>query len=225
MKMRLPVASVMAVLASGAFGEAIADAPPNPQGVTAPSAALYARLVEKARNGDADTNYTALRLSYAQTDGYDPYSASTSALFEDTWHALKVQDCTTALAKSTELLKIDFTRIMIHAMRSDCFDRLGDKANASRELMIGRGLAASLLGSGDGKSQATAFIVVTLNEEGFVLRGLGVTQAGQSLVTQNGHEYDEIDGTDKTGQKVSVFFEVSNLFAGLSRQLGSAGAH
>jgi len=202
-------------------GAAWAEEPP-PSG-NVPSAALYSKLVEKARNGDTDTNYTALRLSYAQSDGYDPYSTRTHPLFEDTWQALNAKDCAAAIAKSNELLRIDFTRIVIHALRSDCFEQLGDAANASRESAIGRGLAASLLSSGDGKSPSSAYVVVTLNEEGFVLHQLGVRQKQQSLVSDGGHEYDLVSGTDKTGQKTSVYFEVSNLFAGLSREFGALG--
>ncbi|MGD0142707.1 MAG: DUF4919 domain-containing protein [Rhizomicrobium sp.] len=215
------------VLPLGLCGAALAEAPPISADTPsiAPSAALYAKLVEKARNGDADTNYTALRLSYVQSEGYDPYSTRTRPLFEDIWQALNAKDCSGAIAKSNELLRIDFTRIVIHALRSDCFGRLGDAANASRELAIGRGLAASLLASGDGKTPSTAYVVVTLNEEGFVLHELGVTEEQQALVNDNGHEYDRIAGTDKAGKKTSVYFEVSNLFAGLSREFGTSKEH
>ena len=192
----LRLTSTVIALMLGYFGPASADAPPGSDIApsTMPSAELYARLIDKARNGDADTNYTALRLSYAQSEGYDPYSTRTRPLFEDVFHAISAKDCTVAIAKSDELLKIDFTRIVIHAVRSDCFNRLGDEGNASRELVIGRGLAASLLSSGDGRSPSTAFVVVTLNEEGFVLQDMGVRQEDQSLVNEGGHEYDLISG-------------------------------
>lgn len=218
--MRRLAKSLSVALVLSCAGRALADAPLPSE--NAPSAALYARLVGKASNGDMDTNYTALRLSYVQSDDYDPYSTRTRPLFEDTWQALNAKDCATVIAKSNALLKIDFTRIVIHALRSNCFDQLGDAANASRELTIGRGLAASLLGSGDGKSPSSAYVVVTLNEEGFVLHQLGVRQEQQSLVNDSGHEYDLISGTDKAGNRTSVYFEVSNLFAGLSREFGVA---
>src|ERR1700684_2404662 len=95
-------------------GAASAEEPPSTGNI--PSAALYSKLVEKARNGDIDTNYTALRLSYVQSEGYDPYSTRTRPLFEDTWQALNAKDCASAIAKSSELLRIDFTRIVIHAV-------------------------------------------------------------------------------------------------------------
>ena len=135
------VQSTSIALALTVSGTAIADAPPRFE--SAPSAALYARLVEKARNGDSDTNYTALRLSYVQSEGYDPYSTRTRPLFEDTWQALGAKDCASVIAKSNELLRIDFTRIVIHALRSDCFGQLGDAASASRELAIGRACGLS----------------------------------------------------------------------------------
>ena len=215
------VASMSVALMLSASGAAIAEAPPPSE--NAPSAALYTKLVEKARNGDTDTNYTALRLSYVQSSDYDPYSTRTRPLFEAAWQALKAKDCAGAIAKSNELLRIDFTRIVVHVLRSDCFVQLGDAVNASRELTIGRGLAASLLASGDGKSAATAYVVVTLNEEGFVLHELGVSQEQQAVINDSGHEYDLISGADKAGHKAKVYFEVSNLFAGLSREFGASG--
>ena len=183
----------------------------------------YAKWVAKAMNGDADTDYTALRASYTKTDNYDPYSADTHALFEAAWQAVKSNDCSVALEKSEAILKVDFTRIVAHAFEHECYSTAGDAARATRELAIARGLAESLLHSGDGKSLETAYVVVTLNEENFVLSSLGIIPKAQSLVNKSGHMYDLMQGTDgKTPGQKGVYFNVDYLFAGLDKQFKHA---
>jgi len=182
--------------------------------------ASYGELVAKAKSGDADTDYTALRLAYAASDGYDPYGANTRELFADAWAALQADDCAVAMKTSDALLALDFTNIPIHAMREKCFTKQGDAAAAARELGVGKGLALSLLASGDGKSVATAFVVVTLGEEEFVLVHFAIEEKKQVLVTDHGRSYDVIEGVDKgSGEKVDICFDVGNLFAGMGRKL------
>lgn len=182
--------------------------------------ATYNDLVVKAERGDADVDYTALRLAYAQTKDYDPYSANTETLFKESWDALQAKDCATVLAKSEELLKRDYTRIPIHVMRESCFKEQGDTARADRELAVAKGLALSVLGSGDGRSTATAVKVVTLNEENFVLVHYGMSKERQALVNDGGKQYDLIEGKAKDSDtSVGVYFDVSLLFTGLAGKL------
>jgi hypothetical protein len=185
--------------------------------------ASYAVLVAKAQRGDTDTDYTALRLAYAASYAYDPYSANTRDLFAAAWAALQADDCATAMKKSDALLALDFTNIPVHAIREKCLAKAGDTAAAARELDAGKGLALSLLSSGDGKSVATAFVVVTLGEEEFVLVHFGIDEKKQLLIYDHGRPFDVIEGVDKSsGQKVDICFDVSNLFAGMSRKLKDA---
>lgn len=180
----------------------------------------YQDLVARAEEGDATLDYTALRLSYALSDSYDPYARETAELFSAAWNAFQAKDCATALAKTQALLKINYVSIPMHIVRSDCLAQAGDKTDADRELAIGRGLARSLLASGDGKSAATAYVVVTLSEEGFVLSNLGFNKEEQSLVRDGGHFYDLLNGRDaKTGEMRSALFNVDALFAGMAREL------
>ncbi|HUJ02169.1 MAG TPA: DUF4919 domain-containing protein [Rhizomicrobium sp.] len=186
-----------------------------------PSAALYDQLVAKAGQIQPDVDYTLLRLSYAQTAGYDPYGGATRALFSDTWNALQTKDCQTVMTKSDAFLKIDFTRAPVHIMRETCFEQQGDKSDAARELAIGRGLTESLLGSGDGKSPATAYVVVTMSEEGYVMTFLGMNEEQQALIQDDKGYYDFIQGEDEHGNKKSVYFNVTLPFTGMGRQLES----
>ena len=185
----------------------------------------YHDLVARAEAGDASLDYTALRLSYGQSDSYDPYARETADLFSAAWNAFQAKDCATALAKTLELFKINYILIPMHFVRADCLAQSGAKVDSDRELAIGRGLAHSLLASGDGKSTATAYVVVTLSEEGFVLSNLGFNKERQSLIRDGDHFYDVLDGHDpKTGELRSAYFNVDVLFVGTTRKLTEAPA-
>lgn len=180
----------------------------------------YASLVAKAEQGETEMDFTALRLAYAESDGYDPYGARIVAADSEAWAAFKAEDCAKVLAKSDEILKLDYTRISAHILRQDCLKRTGDEAGATHEFEIAKELALSLLTSGDGKSEKTAIVVVTLNEEDFALAHFGVSKDKQTLVNDNGRQYDVIEGVQSSsGEKAAVWFDATYLFEGMQRQL------
>lgn len=180
----------------------------------------YADLVAQAESGDPATDYTALRNAYVVSGEYDGYSTKVHELYDVLWPAFQAKDCAKAIATSDEMLKIDYTLVTVHFIRSDCFKQMGDQARAGREDAIGKGLAHSLLSSGDGKSTATAYVVVTMAEERFVLGYLELKEEKQSLVNAGGHNFDLIEGTNtKTGEKASAFFNVDAMFGSLTRSL------
>jgi hypothetical protein len=128
------------------------------------------------------------------------------------------------MAKSAESLKINYINFALHSVRSECLKEAGDVSGSDREAAIAKGLALSLLGTGDGKSLKTAYVVVTLGEERAVLANLGFGEEQQSLLTDGGHQYDSISGRDKDGKMQTALFNVDFLFYGLSKQL-QKGAH
>ena len=205
-------AAVVAILA---LAGARADAP----------AKTYAELVTQAETGDAATDFTALRIAYAQSPGYDPYGYASGAKFGELWPAFKAKDCAKVFAVSDEMLKSDYTLASVHIIRSECYRLAGDDQREAREEMIGRGLANSLTASGDGKSTKTAYVVVTMSEERFLLVALGLHEEKQSLIRDGGHVYDLIEGpNEKPGGDASAFFNVDALFAGMARQFQKTGA-
>jgi hypothetical protein len=200
----------LAVFVGGLSAAAAADSP------------RYEDLVARAERGDTALDYTALRNAYAMSEGYDPYGMRSKALFSAAWKAFESGDCTTALSSARAMFAINYITIPMHFVVGDCLRRAGDAAGADREVAIGRGLADSLRDSGDGKSMKTAYKVVTLSEEGFVLTMLGFKEEQQSLLRdKDGHQYDLIEGKDeKTGEMRHAYFNVDALFAGMAKSLG-----
>ena len=89
-----------------------------------------------------------------------------------------------------------------------------------REREAARGLIDSILKSGDGKSEESAFVVIQVAEEYSMLRVLGLRPSIQALIHAQGHSYDRFQTkSNDTGQEVVVFFNVDRPLALLGREL------
>lgn len=184
----------------------------------------YADLIKKAAQGDP-VDFTMLRAAYPYTDQWDPYGNKTTALLEQAAAAATGKDCVTALENIDEILKLDFTIDAAHALRSDCLAASGREPAARIESTIADGLIHSLMDSGDGNSEASAYVVMTQREEMDVLanRHLLVKLRQTQLRGLNGHLYDVVQGTSAAdGASVrTVYFDVSSLVAGRKSRMAA----
>jgi hypothetical protein len=178
----------------------------------------YRDLVRRAGAGDPTVDFSALRAAYPYTDQWDPFGNKTAALLDQALAAFKGKDCATALAKLDEILKIDFTIDAAHAIRSDCLADTGDVAGAKTESGIADGLVRSLMNSGDGNSERTAYRVMTEREELDVLanRQLVLKVRQTEVRGSDGRFYDEVQGTSGgDGATIkTLYFDVSSFVDG-----------
>jgi hypothetical protein len=185
----------------------------------------YAELTKRAAAGDRTVDFTALRASYPYTDQWDPFGNNTAALLDQAAAASKGQDCGTALGKLTEILKLDFTIDAAHALRSDCLAATGNGAESKIESDIADALIHSLMNSGDGNTEDTAYVVMTEREEMDVLANRHlVVKVRQTAVRGNdGRFYDEVQGASaRSGESVkTVFFDVSSFVNGRKNRMAA----
>lgn len=178
----------------------------------------FAALVADAQAGKP-VDYTVLRTTYAYTTSWDPYGNKTDAVLDQAVAAQKGGDCASALEKLDQIIKTDFTIDSAHALRADC---LGKDKGATEDA-IANGLIHSLMDSGDGAAEKTAYVVVTIREERDVLANRHIqTRTRQTNVRgSDGHYYDRVDGIafkDGKAENRTLFFDVSAFTAGrLSR--------
>ncbi len=181
-------------------------------------------LVVRANRGDKAVDYTALRNAYPYTEQWDPYGNKTASLLREAQAAQVGGDCLVALEKLSVVLKYDFTIDSAHALRSDCIQG-SDPAGAQIESDIASGLVHSLMDSGDGNSERTAYIVNTMREELDVLanRHIQLKTRHTEVRGSNGHYYDVVQGLSvQTGSDTrqteavshTVYFDVGTLVSG-----------
>jgi hypothetical protein len=171
--------------------------------------ATYDELAARAAAGDKSVDFTAMRAAYPFTKQWDAFSRTIAPLIEQASAAAKGKDCATALEKTDEVLKIDYTDIEAHRVRSDCL-----KGDAARiESRIASGLMDSLMHGGNGKSEQTAYPVMSLHEEEDILKDKHILLKTRDTEVRgsNGRFYDVVHGIAlRSGFYVQdVYFDVT----------------
>jgi len=185
----------------------------------AADAPSYETLVAKAEADGLGVDYTALRQAYATSDHADPWGLSARRNVGPMLAAVKASKCDESLSQSEEVLKASFINVLAHMVRSICFGQKGELARQAREDTIVSGLRDSIFQSGDGNSEKTALVVVTLDEEQFVLSTKGLQEKEQALLRDAGHSYDMITAVSNDGRTQAVYFQIDTITAAEAKML------
>ena len=173
----------------------------------------YEQMLAHARAGDSGVDYQALRFAYAAKPDFNPYGLTGASHRDGMFKAYQAGDCVTAAKEASQVLDVNFVNLDAHIISDMCYGRLGKEADRAREHAIATGLIRSIMDSGDGKTQQTAFVVISVDEEYSLLRVLRLKPGRQSLVEGDAHKIDQLDTTRPDGQTQSVFFNVDRVFA------------
>jgi hypothetical protein len=186
--------------------------------------ATYDDLTARAATGDRSIDFTLLRTSYPFTRQWDPDSAASGSIMEQADVAAQGKDCGVALEKTEEVLKIDFTAIHAHRVRSDCL-----KGDAARmESRIADALMDSLTHGSDGSSEKSAYLVMSRHEETDILAKKNILLRTRDVEVRgsNGHFYDVAHGISvRYGISVqTVYFDVTTEVTGRNSALAAANS-
>ena len=169
----------------------------------------YAALLKQVMNGDPAVDYRAFRIAGARALGKDAsmIEVGERGKFKQ---LLASGDTAGALVSANAFLAKDSanTIAQFDAMLAYQASKKPDEAAVHEKILDG--LLDSIQRSGDGKSQQTAWFVVTTQEE-YVLarRTLRVVPKSQALVQDKGHAYDKLTVLDpKTNQTQDLWFNV-----------------
>lgn len=178
----------------------------------------YADLLAKLKAGDTTIDYMVLRYAYAETDDYDGYGGAPNDSRRSMIDAFNARDCVAALKHANAILDVFYLDIDTHYVAGRCYGETLDIAKSGFHRAVANGLEQSILASGDGKTPETAFVVVLIDEEYYILRSKNLKMGGQSLVTSGGHAYDLMTATDEKGNKVSLYFQIDRILASLDKR-------
>jgi hypothetical protein len=179
----------------------------------APADATYDKLVQRAKAGDPTVNFAELRVAYVKSTSYrrnrgedaDRLSALRKAMFE----AADKRDAAAIIPICNAILDKNFIDLDAHKFLKHAHDDLGHRDLAEHHRVIELGLLKSITAGKDGRSAATAWSVVTVDEEYFVLRMLEVKLIEQRLVPIGAHNYDVMEtGNTETNARVTYYFNI-----------------
>jgi hypothetical protein len=108
------------------------------------------------------------------------------------------------------ILKSYFTRIRAHMLKAYAQDKLGQDPHF--HATVAHGLLDSILATGDGNSEATAYHVLFVEEEYDVLMHRRLRRDRQDLIAVNGRHFDLLSARNADGRTVHVWFDVNEFY-------------
>jgi hypothetical protein len=177
----------------------------------------YRQLVERVKRGDKEVDFIRLRFAFAEW--LCDYKGKTEAPNREAMvAAFKAEDFAKAVELVEVVLDYEFVQLGLHRAAADAYQKLKNQPKADFHTAVADKLLNALLTSGDGKTAETAYRVLTIREEYFVMKQLGYRVTMQALVTTTDKAYDVLSGhDDKTNKDVSVYFDISSFFGGCKR--------
>jgi hypothetical protein len=214
MKHRIPCLAILLCVCSLAS----AQTPEKPQAAT-PAAltvgkagAEYHQLVERAKKGDLGVDFVRMRDLFSEWSCED--NAQTDAPNREAMiAAFEANDYAKAAELVEGVLDYEFVHLGLHRAAEDAYRKLNNQAKADFHKAVADKLLNALLTAGDGKTAATAYRVLSVREEYFIMNELGYKVTIQMLASENGKPYDILSGRDKkTDKEVSVYFDIGSFF-------------
>lgn len=179
----------------------------------------YQQLLERVKKSDQTVDFTALRMAYTETPDYSPYGdrEEHKAMYE----AFKAKDYAKTIKLAEKSLEKNYVDADTHFISYLAYKELKDeKKTAFHDFMV-KGLLKSIIGGLDGKTTATAFKVIAVDEEYVLLRFMGMRVTGQGLVQEKEHAYDAMTVVDpETNQTMTFYFNIDKPFFWMSKSLG-----
>ena len=186
----------------------------------------YVDILEQAKTEHEFIDYTALRQAYTKTPSYSPYNDRSVFLYrEKMFSALNRQDYNLAIRYAQNALNINFLNIEAHTVMYKANQALRKHTTAVKHKAIAEKLLKSILNSGDGHTPATAYKVISVQEQYVVIEALGGATVKQVLINNGNGRYYDVHEIIKPGSSVKekVYFDISlpckALISGSGKQL------
>jgi Domain of unknown function (DUF4919) len=179
----------------------------------------YSDFVKQLESGQTDINYKDFRESFIESDQFKIASKKSTefdSLKKEMYSLMTKKDYHGIIKVTKEMLSIDYTSMIAHKILRQTYKITGDTVSASKYKTIQFGLLNSIVKNGDGKTCATAWPVIQIDEEYFILQMLGAALQKQSIDNTAGL-CDKMEVTTEEGDKKTYYFETSKVFEGYKK--------
>ena len=179
----------------------------------------YSEFVKQLESGQIDINYKDFRESFIESDQFkiaSKRSTEFDSLKKEMYSLMTKKDYQGIIKVTKEMLSIDYTSMIAHKILRQTYKITGDTISASKYKTIQFGLLNSIVKNGDGKTCATAWPVIQIDEEYFILQMLGAALQKQSI-DNTGGLCDKMEVKTEEGDKKTYYFETSKVFEGYKK--------
>jgi hypothetical protein len=178
----------------------------------------YSESVKKLEAGETDINYQNFRYSFIESQQFivaNGKSKEMDSLKKEMFIQMKNSNSSEIISITKQILSIDYTDMMAHKILRQTYKIIGDTVNAAKYKTIQFGLLNSIVKNGDGNTCATAWPVIQVTEEYFILQMVGAELQKQTTDSDGGlcdMMQVKIDGKKKT-----YYFEITKVFQGYKK--------
>jgi hypothetical protein len=212
---------LLACLGTLALPAAIAHAKDDPQ-ISVPSFDdAYSKTVRKLESGQTDIDYRAFRESFLASKQFKVAADKRDEVtrLQQALPALMDQSKYPEIVQTTKkILGIDYTNMRAQKILYQTYKILKDEPNGKKYHDIEIGLLTSIVRNGDGKSCKTAWPVIQVSEEYFILDMIGAKLERQSIDNKGGL-CDKMEVATDKGKAV-YYFGITKVFEGHEKLVG-----
>ncbi len=146
----------------------------------------YEKILNRFINGDRKINFLDLRMSFTKTSKYNPYEKTLDTISKSMIDLLNEKKYKEAIKLADTILLKEYVDMYAHYACYYAFSALQDTNNATFHEYIMDRLLNSIVESGDGKTPASAFLVISNREIYFLIFIYGFEQKSVSFSTYKG---------------------------------------
>lgn len=179
----------------------------------------YSKLVKQLEAGQTKINYREFRESFLESEQFrtaTKQQPDLSSLRQTMHELMKKSKYAEIIDVAKKMLSIDYTDMEAHKILQQTYKILGDTANRNKYHDIEFGLLNSIVKRGDGKTCQTAWPVIQVTEEYFILNMIGAKVLKQST-DNTGGLCDKMEVQTDRGKQV-YYFEISKVFEGYNKR-------
>lgn len=169
----------------------------------------YRDLVQALKSGDRTVDFTEFRMAFVNSP---EFRGPDSELLGRAKTALNAQRYEELLSVSGKMLDENYADVEAHFNAYRAHKELGHKDEAAYHQFIYQGLLGSIEKSGDGKSRATAYVAISMNEALLPLFRDQIkkeTRFEVHVLNEGAHHWCTFEGVDaRTNQRFVLFFNV-----------------
>lgn len=179
----------------------------------------FSGFVKNLEAGQTDIDYQEFRFSFIESEQFKiagKRSSEFDSLKREMYGQMDKSNFEEIISITKQMLSIDYTSMLAHKILRQTYKIIGDTTNAAKYKTIQFGLMNSIVKNGDGKTCETAWPVIQIEEEYFILDMVGAELQSQSVVRGIGI-CDEME-VKVDGKKKTYYFETSKVFEGYKKR-------
>lgn len=181
-------------------------------------AGLYKELVGRFKNADStltEADYSVLYYGQCFQKEYNPYGQDEEN-FDKFKKNYDAQDYSKAIPYALKMLDKDPMNVRMNFKALVCYHYLGDNENKAKMKRRYENLLLAIIGSGDGKTDSTSFVVMRVSDEYELMANMEVEHTVQTLAQTKQGPCDVMSLKPNDLKLEKLYFNVTKLFESMS---------